>query len=337
MTIVRIATIEMASSRAAPTCTIGAPMASPPLYIVGAGALGLHLAARLSTVTPVTIVARGPRAARLAREGFDLAGSEQGHFQLPVVDFAQPLPASAELLLAVKATQLRETLHHLRPGPQHALGLCQTGLGIAAMARALAPSAARVRLGCWLAVGLASPTVVRVGGVYQVELAADDPEALRTRDRWQRLLGAAGYPVRTVSSVAACEWRKALINLAVSGLCASLGERTGAIVDSPPLNALAREILQEARSVAAAEGVRLGDDDLERVFTSAANLRDSRNTMLQDVTRGESTEMQFLNLAVARLAVKHGLFAPVNAVVARLVEHVERRRPAGTTETAGTT
>ena len=37
--------------------------------------------------------------------------------------------------------------------------------------------------------------------------------------------------------------------------------------------------------------------------------------------------MYFLNLAVARLAVKHGLFAPVNAVVARLVEHCERRGP----------
>jgi len=306
-------------------------MASPPLYIVGAGAVGLHLAARLSAVTPVTIVARGARATRLAREGFELAGSEQGHFSIPVVDIAKPLPASAELLLAVKATQLRETLHQLKPGPQHALGLCQTGLGLAAMARALAPAAARVRLGCWLAAGLPSPTVVRVSGVYQIELAADDPEALRTRDRWHKLLAAAGYPVRTVSSVAACEWRKALMSLAINGLCASLGERNGAIVDSPPLNALARELLQEARSVAAAEGVRLTDEDLERVFTSAHNLRDSRNSMLQDVNRGETTDMQFLNLAVARLAVKHGLFAPVNAVVARLIEHVERRKPAEST------
>ncbi|HEY0137082.1 MAG TPA: 2-dehydropantoate 2-reductase [Nannocystis sp.] len=302
-------------------------MASPPLYIVGAGAVGLHLAARLSAITPVTVVARGPRAARLAREGFDLAGAEQGHFALPVVDIADPLPASAELLIAVKSTQLRETLHQLRPGPQHTLGLCQTGLGVAAMARALAPTAARVRLGCWIAAGLATPTTVRVAGIYQVELAADDPEALRTRDRWQRLLASAGYPVRVVSSVAACEWRKALLNLAVNGLCATLGERTGAVVDSPPLHALAREILQEARSVAAAEGVRLTDEDIERVFTSATNLRNDRSTMLQDVTRGEATEMQFLNLAVARLAVKHGLFAPVNAVVARLVEHCERRRP----------
>ena len=303
-------------------------MASPPLHIVGAGAVGLHLAARLSTVTPVTIVARGPRVARLAREGFELAGAEQGHYRVPVVDIAEPLPASADLLIAVKATQLVETLAQLQLGPQHTIGLCQNGLGVAAVARAHQPNVARVRLGCWLGAGLSTPTTVRVTGVFQLELAADDPPALRARDRLQRLLAAAGYPVRVVPSIAACEWRKTLWSLGVAGLCASLGERNGAVLDSPPLHALAREVLQEARSVAAAEGVTISDEDIERVFVSTRSSREHKGPMLQDLARGEATEMPFLNLAVARLAVKHGLFAPVNAVVARLVEHCERRGPA---------
>ena len=304
-----------------------ATMASPPLYIIGAGAVGLHLAARLSAVTPVTVVARGPRVGRLLRDGFELSGAEQGHFKVPVVDISAPLPASADLLLAVKATQLADTLAQIKPGPQHTLGLCQNGLGIAALARMHTPAAARVRLGCWLGAGLATPINVRVAGVLQLELAADDPAALRTRDRWQRLLAAAGSPVRVVPSVAACEWRKSLWNLGVSGLCAALGERNGAVLDSPPLQALARELLQEARTVAAAEGVTLTDADIERVFAATRSTRDNRGPMLQDLLRGQATEMQFLNLAVARLAVRHGLFAPVNAVVARLVEHCERRGP----------
>ncbi len=303
-------------------------MPPPPLYVVGAGAVGLHLAARLSRVTPVTLVARGPRVARLARDGFDLGGTEQSHHVLPVVDIAEPLPAVADLLLAVRATDLAQTLAQLTPGPQHTLGLCQNGLGIAALARAHAPAAPRVRIACWLGAGLSSPTVVRVTNVVALELAADEPAALHTRDRWHKLLLAAGYPVRVAPSVAACEWRRSLWTLAVSGLCAAFGERNGAILDSPPLHALARELLQEARAVAAAEGVTLSDEDLERVFVSAQSSRDSRSGMLQDLTRGEATEMPFLNLAVARLAVRHGLFAPVNAVVARLVEHCERRGPA---------
>ena len=135
--------------------------------------------------------------------------------------------------------------------------------------------------------------------------------------------------MRVAPSVAACEWRRSLLPLAINGLCAAFGERNGAILDSPPLHALARELLQEARLVAAAEGVTLTDEDLERVFAITESNRDGRNTMVQDLARGQATEMPFLNLAVARMAVRHGLFAPVNAVVARLVEHCERRGPAG--------
>ncbi len=312
-------------------------MSTPPLYIVGAGAVGLHLAARLSRVTPVVLVARGPRVARLAREGFELTGAEHGRHHVPVIDIADPIPALADLLVAVKATQLSETLGKLTLGPQHTLGLCQNGLGIASVARAHAPAPARVRVACWLAAGLTAPTVVRVAGVFQVELAADEPAALHTRDRWHKLLAAAGYTVRIAPSIAACEWRKSLWNLGISGLCAALGERNGAILDSPPLQALAREVLAEARAVAAAEGVTLTDAEIERVFTATRTTRDNRGAMLQDLMRGQATEMPFLNLAVARLAVRHGLFAPVNAVVARLVEHCERRPPkspaAATTET----
>ena len=151
------------------------------------------------------------------------------------------------------------------------------------------------------------------------------------------LLVRHGRIDKIAPSIAACEWRKSLWNLGISGLCAALGERNGAILDSPPLQALAREVLAEARAVAAAEGVTLTDAEIARVFTATRTTRDNRGAMLQDLMRGQATEMPFLNLAVARLAVRHGLFAPVNAVVARLVEHCERRPPktpaAATTET----
>ncbi len=47
--------------------------------------------------------------------------------------------------------------------------------------------------------------------------------------------------------------------------------------------------------------------------------------MLQALRRGQTTEMPYLNAAVDRLARRHGLVAPVNATVARLVEHLARR------------
>ena len=164
-----------------------------------------------------------------------------------------------------------------------------------------------------------APTEVRVAGVFQIELAADEPAALASMSALRAALVAAGYPVAAAASVAACEWRKSLWNLAVSGPCALLDAPNGAILDRPPLRALADDLLAEARAVAAAEGVTLADDDLARVFTSTARTRANYNAMVQDLRRGVATEMPFLNGAVARLAAHHGLPAPTHLALARLV------------------
>lgn len=301
-----------------------------PIYVVGAGAVGLHLAARLSAVAPVTLVARGPRVHHLTAHGFTLAGAEAGEYRVPVVELpGLALPAEAIVLVAVKATQLAGTLAKLAPSlhPGQALGLCQNGLGVAAVAARAAPRAALIRVACWLGAQLEPPACVRVAGVFQLELAADGAPARSHMSELQAALTAAGYPVKTADGVAACEWRKSLWNLAVSGLCATLGERNGAILDSPPLHAFARELLLEAREVAAAEGVALRDEDLERVFLSTRSTRDNDNAMLQDLRRGAPTEIAFLNAEVASRARAQGLAAPLNAAVARLVEHLERRGP----------
>ncbi|MDC0671131.1 ketopantoate reductase family protein [Nannocystis radixulma] len=294
-----------------------------PIWIVGAGAVGLHLAARLADVTAVTLVARGSRARALVEDGFELTGAEQRRARVPVVEAEAEwtIPPEAIVLVAVKATQLAETLRTLAPRLTQVpvLGLCQNGLGVAALAAKLAPATAQVRVACWLGAGLVGPTTVRVAGVFQLELAADAEPARSHMSELQGLLTAGGYPVSCATSIAACEWRKSLWNLAVSGPCALLDAANGAILDVPELRALAQSLLGEARAVAAAEGVALADADLERVFTSTEKTRANHNAMLQDLRRGAATEIAFLNGAVARLAERHGLTAPTHATVARLV------------------
>jgi 2-dehydropantoate 2-reductase len=311
-------------------------MASPPLYIVGGGAVGLHLAARLHALAPVTLLARGQRVALLSRDGFDLTGSEQGHFHVPVRDIRTRIPADADVILAVKATQLAPTLAELRMRPGQVLALCPGGLGVANLVRSAVPHSGLVRVAGWLGVVLISPLAVRVNGPISLELAADNPGILPTRDRWRDLLQAAGYTVTTHDDgIAACEWRTSLWLLAVAGLCAALGERNGAVLDSPPLHAVSRALLDEARAVAAADGVILDDAAIERVFSDTQAYRDNRGPLLQDLLRGVATEMPFLNAEVARRAGAHGVPALVNAVIARLVEHCERRpQPADTSQPA---
>lgn len=302
-------------------------MASPPIFIVGAGAVGLHLAARLAAVAPVTLVARSGRVGALTRDGFELTGVEPStHKNFPVRDLRGPFPPDADILVAVKSTQLASILPELRLRPGQPLGLCQNGLGVGALARSLVPHAHPIVIAGWTGALLSATLTVRVTHLPALELAADHPPVYPTRDRWHELLTGVGFKnSRVAPSVAAAEWRAALWHLAVAGPCATLGEKNGAVLDSPPLGAIARAILDEARAVAAAEGVDLTDADVEQVFAQTQAVREIRSGILHDLVRGVATEMPFLNAEVARRAGACGQTALVNAVVARFVEHLERR------------
>src|SRR5690606_32061126 len=78
----------------------------PPVFVVGAGAIGLYMAAHLSQVAAVTLVARGPRADALEAEGFELAGADTGTYRLPVLTLEAGLviPPDAIVIVATKAT-----------------------------------------------------------------------------------------------------------------------------------------------------------------------------------------------------------------------------------------
>lgn len=311
------------------------PEAFPPLYVIGAGAIGLYTAAHLSRVAEVTLVARGPRARLLAEQGFELAGADAGHFRLPVaaIEPGLTLPASAIVLVATKATDLEKLVGPLAAAlhPGQAVGLLQNGLGVHKFVRHYLPHAALARGTCWVGVAVEEGRRAVVAGAPLFELGADDAPGRAAAEAITDALNAASLRARLCGSVAEVEWRKALLNLAVSGVCAIAGERNGAILESPELKLIVDDVLAEALPVARAEGVELGREDVERVFTAIANTRENWNAMLQDLRRGESTEMPYLNAAVDRLARRHGLKAPVNATVARLIFHLARR---GTTSLA---
>lgn len=300
----------------------------PPIFIIGAGAIGLYLGAHLGRITDVTLVARGAHARELAEHGFELAGADAGHYRLPVA-LMEPrlaLPPEAIVLVATKATDLEKLVAPLAAAvhPGQAVGLLQNGLGVHKFVRHYLPQAALARVTCWVGVTLEEGRRAVVAGAPLFELGADDADGQAAATRMMDTLNVATLRARAGGSVAEVEWRKALLNLAVSGVCSVVDERNGAILASPELRAVVDDLLMEALPIAAAEGVALGHEDVERVFTAIANTRENWNAMLQDLRRGAATEMPYLNAAVDRLARRHGLAAPVNATIARLITHLAR-------------
>jgi 2-dehydropantoate 2-reductase len=88
---------------------------------------------------------------------------------------------------------------------------------------------------------------------------------------------------------------------------------------------LIRAAALEAVAVAAAEGVALGTEDVERIFPIMATLAPGGKTsMLQDVEAGRKTEVELFAGTVLALGGRHGLATPVNALLGRMIEALER-------------
>lgn len=71
--------------------------------------------------------------------------------------------------------------------------------------------------------------------------------------------------------------------------------------------------------------MRLADEDFFRVAGAMVSLSvEARSSMWQDLEAGRLTEVEDLNGAVARLAARHGLDAPFNQGICKLVHAAEK-------------
>jgi 2-dehydropantoate 2-reductase len=275
------------------------------------------------------VVTRPQWVQQLSESGLELRGFMPGHF-MPRVGTWSPdleLPPSGYVFVTVKAYHLKEVLTLLKAylTPDHRIVLCQNGLGIEALAREVLPDHALIRAACWLGVTREGPTRARVTGVGHIDLAAADP-ARAELGPLRSLIEAASIPARLGGSIAETEWRKTLSNIGINLIGALMEAPNGVILEHAELAKVSRMVLEEARQVAAAEGVMLTEHDLEAVTSLIATTRHNINSTLQDIRRGNRTEARYLNGAVIRLGQEHGIPTPVNETIYLLLRAAEKIR-----------
>lgn len=306
-------------------------MAFPPVVVIGAGSIGIYLAARCSTVTETLLVARDSTAERFAG-GITLVGAQAGHYPVPCVGWSavERFPEGCLILVTPKIFQLPEAVGQLarfwRPGMQPVL--FQNGLGVVEEAARHLPGPDWARAIAWFGVRFEPPATGHVAGVKAVEWAGGDPTAMAAA---AAMLEAAGIPTVAIADVATVEWRKALWNVTLNGLCALAEAPNGVGAADPLLRPVAEAILAEAMAVAQAEGVAVGEAEAALVWEGARVTATNLNSTLQDLWQGRPTEMPWLNGEVVRRGDQRGVPVPTNRLVTHLVRFLEgsgsRRRP----------
>ncbi len=306
-------------------------MPIPPRFVIfGAGATGSVFAARLAVQNPVAVVARGERLARIRRDGIRVVGATEAVSRLraerdaaAVADFRPDF-----VLLSVKARDTALAARALGPlGRRPVRVSLQNGLGNEEM---LADGGFPV-IGAVSNNGatLGPDGVVFHAGLGEVTLGAFSEAPAGSAARLAACLGEAGFPVRQAPDIRKPLWDKAVLNAAVNPVTALLGLRTGELLERPGAWRVVARVASEAVRVARAEGIAATETEaLDLIRTVARATRGNRSSMLQDLERGAPTEIAAINGVVVERADHHGIRAPWNRLMLRLVRAREREASA---------
>jgi 2-dehydropantoate 2-reductase len=298
------------------------------IAVLGAGAVGLSIAARLSQVADVVAVARERSVDAVRRDGFRLTGRwGDGVYDLDVVSALDPHEEFEYVFVTAKSTDTAGICREFAPvlASADAVSL-QNGIGN----EEIIARVARGTIGGMIITGFEwrGPNAVHVsveGGPMKLGRfpAGTDPavEAL------VEVVRRAGIPVEGTPSIRTEIWGKTMYNCALNPLGALMNVPYGRLVESHAW-AIIGSIVHEVFAAASAEGVPLAWPDPEAYLeflagTQLPSTAAHHSSMLQDLASGRRTEIDFLNGAIAAIGARRGVPAPVNACIADLVRFRE--------------
>ena len=317
------------------------------IAVVGAGAIGGYLGARLSASgQDVTFIARNRNLEAINARGFKLILEDGSELHAPaaraVQDTAEAGPQDV-VLLTVKAHQVVDLLPGLRGlfGPQtmvvtmingvpwwyfHKLAGPHEGRTLQSLdpdgriAAAIEPERL-IGSVVYPASELLEPGVVRVIEGNRFSLGELDGSRSERVDALSKAMMAAGFKSPVSRDIRGEIWVKLWGNLTFNPLSALTHATLEDICRFPPTRELAARMMREAQAVGEALGVEF-KISLDKRIAGAEAVGAHKTSMLQDVEAGRALELQALVGAVVELGQVAGVPTPtieaIHAVTALL-------------------
>ena len=316
--------------------------------IYGAGAIGGYLAAGLAGVPDVELglVARGGHLAAMREKGLTvLQKGEARTVAVRATDDPSELGAQDYVIMALKSHQAWEVTDPLQPllGPNTAVVTCQNGIPWWYFHGLPEPLAGRVletvdpggrqwrEIGPQRAIGCVvyPATEIKEPGtiehVYGDRFPIGEPDGtISERCRaLSEILVAGGFKAPVLDDVRSEIWLKLWGNLCFNPISALTRATLDIVASHGDTRPIAMAMMREAEAVAHALGSSFRVD-LERRIDGAAKVGAHRTSMLQDLERGRTLELDALTGSVQELARLVDVATPVIDTVLGLTRQMGR-------------
>jgi 2-dehydropantoate 2-reductase len=292
--------------------------------VVGAGAIGSLFAAHLARVTDVAVLTRRDEHAHaLNEQGLRVSGRHDFTVRVTAATVARDLPDFDLGIIATKATGLESAAASLERGfPDATFMTVQNGLGAEEVVR---------RHGDWPLVSAVTFMSGTKHSDTHVEYILDTatwlgPYGNTTFDRVREiaaLLVDSGLRAEALPDLRPAQWSKLIFNATVNGVSALTGlphdPHFAAEGDVSDLGHLVHDLVDEGKRVAEAAGVELHDDPWEMNVLATKRGSAHYPSMLEDVVARRPTEVELINGALVREALRRNVPAPLHTALYRLV------------------
>jgi 2-dehydropantoate 2-reductase len=292
--------------------------------VIGAGAIGSLFAAHLSRVADVLVLTRRQEHAQaLNDQGLRVSGKHDFTARVTAASDPSDLPDFDVGIVATKATGLE--------GAAESLAGRFAGATIMTVQNGLGAEEVVHRHGDWPLISAVTFMSGTKHSDTHVEYILDTatwlgPYGDTPYERVQelaQLLVDSGLKAEALPDLHPAQWAKLIFNATVNGVAALTGlphdAHFAAETDEADLGRLVHALVDEGKLVAAAAGVELHDDPWE--MNVLATMRGSAHypSMLEDVEARRPTEVELINGALVREAERHGVAAPLQTALYRLV------------------
>lgn len=304
-------------------------MSTQPIYILGAGAIGFPLAAHLAGAGRPVIAVRTSRPDLTRRTtAVTVAGGDREiSAAVETASLAQLPPIAGTLVVTSKA--------HANPAIAQALAergaagpivVMQNGVGVEQpFLDAGFPEVYR----CVLYI--TGQTV----GEHRFVAYAVKPSPIGIIRGDEAGLGAVvravhteAFPFRAEAAIQREIWKKAITNAVFNSVCALLDEDAGVFVRNEAAAQIAHEVVRECVALTERLGLDLGEGELmEQIRWISRTAGSQLPSTVQDLRHGRPTEIDALNLAIARVAAaqRPALALPRTELLGRLVVALAER------------
>ena len=292
------------------------------IAVLGAGAIGSALGARLSHEESVTLIGHDNAHLRAVQDGslrVTGPGDSRTKRSVSVTTDYQAVATADLLVLAVKSYDTKSALEDVDSfvGDTPVLTL-QNGLGNIEHIRSVTGADQVIGGTTTMGASLPEPGHVRIESLGEIRIGRPWGPNGSFLDRIESVFEGAGFQTTVAPDIRQAIWEKVLINAGINPITA-LGQVPNGQLQAGVGQELLRAVISEANAVAEAEGYPI-EDPVAKATAVVEATAENRSSMLRDIEAGNRTEIDALNGAIVERADTHGISVPVNRTITAAIE-----------------